>query len=158
MGEGSLLMEGIGELITPMPVLDGWMVIVKPEASFPTPAIYRAWDGGGFESVRGSTTMKDAVEAQDLRAVAQELTNDLERAAGVISEIPGQLIELLKQSGAMGAQMSGSGSACFGIFENEAAAQDASLQLRAELAKDVHLRNSQLFVAPFCPRGVEVAP
>jgi 4-diphosphocytidyl-2-C-methyl-D-erythritol kinase len=158
LGGGSVLMEGIGDRLTPLLPLTGWLVVVKPEVSFSTPSIYRAWDGGEFDSVQGSSQMTRAVAQQDLVDVSNHLSNDLERAAAIISELPNRLVGLIKDSNALGAQMSGSGSACFGIYANEAEAQQAATWLSLELAKDVQLANSQLFVAPFCSRGVEVAP
>lgn len=155
---GSVLMEGIGEKLSPLPHLEGWLLVVKPDVFFSTPAIYRAWDGGGFESVRGSEIMKGCVGMADLKQVANHLSNDLEKAAAQLSDIPALLIGRFNATQPLGAQMSGSGSACFAIFESEKKAQNASLQLKGELAKDVQLHTSQIFVAPFCPHGVQVAP
>lgn len=155
---GSVLMEGIGDILTPLPPLSGWLLIVKPDASFPTPAIYRTWDEGGFQSVEGSPAMREAVTKHDLQAVGKHLSNDLERAATEISDLPTALNSLLKRYAPLGAQMSGSGSACFALFDEQSAADKAAEQLRPELAKDVHLKQSQVFVAPLCQCGVEVAP
>jgi 4-diphosphocytidyl-2-C-methyl-D-erythritol kinase len=155
---GAVLMEGIGERLTPLASLEGWLLVVKPEISFSTPSIYRAWDGGGFASVRGSEPMLRGVAEKDLKGVAVHLSNDLERAAAQISDVPQRLVQLLMGSGALGAQMSGSGSACFGLFETETQVTVAKENFKSELAKDVHLSNSQIFVAPLCERGVEVAP
>ncbi len=152
---GAVLMEGIGEKLMPLSPLSGWLLIVKPEVSLATPSVYCAWDHGEFESRNDTPLLLQTWSRADLSEVAARLGNDLERAAAQITLAPVRLIELLNQSGALGARMSGSGSACFGLFESEITARDAARKLRGELAKDVQLRSSQLFVAPFCERGVE---
>lgn len=153
---GAVVMEGIGDRLTPLAPLSGWLLVVKPELSLSTPSIYRTWDHGGFESRNDTLNLLEIWNGGDLSGLAARLGNDLERAAAQITLAPARLIEILHQSGALGAQMSGSGSACFALFESETAARDGAQKLRAELAKDVQLRHSNLFVAPFCARGVEV--
>ncbi len=152
---GAVLMEGIGEKLTPLSVLSGHLLVVKPEISFGTPAIYRAWDNSEMESRRDTSKMLETWPSGDLTAVAQRLGNDLERAAALQFAIPGQLIQILGESGALGAQMSGSGSACFGIYATEPAARAASEKVASALAKLVPAPNAQLFVAPLVSRGIE---
>lgn len=154
---GAVLMEGIGEKLTPLSPRSGWVLVVKPEESYSTPAIYRAWDGGQFQSRRDTPRLLEAWENGDWGELSARLGNDLERAAAQISDLPAQLTALLRDAGALGAQMSGSGSACFGIFETEIAAQRARERVAAAVAKDVLLAKAQLFVAPFCDFGVQIA-
>ncbi len=154
---GATLMEGIGDRLTPLSPLSGWVLVVKPDVSFATRAIYRSWDHGEFESQKDTPLLLEIWKSADLEAIAKLTGNDLERAAAQISVLPAQLVSVLKNCGAIGAQMSGSGSACFGLFESESAARQAKTKLRAELAKLVRLLNAQVFVAPFCDSGVEIA-
>lgn len=154
---GATLMEGIGEKLTPLAPLLVWVLVVKPEISFATPAIYRSWDRGEFVSRRDTPKLLEIWKSGDLKAIAKRTGNDLERAAAQISDLPAQLVSVLKNCGAIGAQMSGSGSACFGLFESESAARQAETKLCAELAKLVPLINAQVFVAPFCDSGVQIA-
>ncbi len=157
---GAVLMEGIGEKITPLAPLSGWVLVTKPEISFATPAIYRSWDQNQLQSNQDTPCCLEIWgqrdEKSEVRSVAACIGNDLERAAAKISDVPAQLVELLRNCGALGAQMSGSGSACFGIFETEIEAQKGREKLALALAKLVPLQNSQLFVAPFCARGLEI--
>lgn len=152
---GAVLMEGIGEKLTPLAPLSGWLLIVKPQLSLSTPAVYRAWDEGDFKSRNDTPQLLEIWSNGDLNRIAANMGNDLERAAAPITDVPARLIELLNRSGAIGARMSGSGSACFALFASQTAARNAAQQLETALAKDVHLRASHLFVAPFSGRGVE---
>lgn len=154
---GAVLMEGIGERLTGLSPLSGWLVVVKPEESYATPAIYRAWDESEFASQNDTPKLLKIWKSGDLQPISARISNDLERAAARISNAPAQLIPMLRDCGALGAQMSGSGSACFGIFEREAEAQRAAAKLRLELAKWVPLSSAGIFVAPFCEVGVRIA-
>lgn len=153
---GAVLMEGIGEKLTPLSPLSGWLLVVKPELSLSTPSVYSAWDHGRFESKNDTPRILEIWQGGELHYITARIGNDLERAAVQITSAPARLIELLMQVGALGARMSGSGSACFGVYETATAAHSAAQALKTELAKDVQLRSSRLFVAPFCARGVEI--
>ncbi|HEX9997662.1 MAG TPA: 4-(cytidine 5'-diphospho)-2-C-methyl-D-erythritol kinase [Abditibacterium sp.] len=155
---GAVLMEGIGEKLTIMARKSGWLLIIKPEKSFSTPEIYRVWDEQKRFSGNATAQMLADWHRVSISKVAANLGNDLQSAASSISGLPRVCSQLLRECGAIGAQMSGSGSACFGLFESENDAKIAAEKLRVELAKDVQLHQSQLFVAPFCAQGVEFAP
>ncbi len=155
---GAVLMEGIGEKLTEMTPLEGYVLIVKPEESYATPAIYRAWDEGEFQSQNDTPKLLEVWKSGDLSAISAHLGNDLERAAAQISDLPARLVATLQNCAALGAQMSGSGSACFGIFERESEARAAQIQLQAALAKWVLLESARVFVAPFVSVGAQIAP
>jgi 4-diphosphocytidyl-2-C-methyl-D-erythritol kinase len=154
---GAGLMEGIGDKITPLVPLKGWVLIVKPEESYATPAIYRGWDEAGFQSDNKTPALLEIWRENEVGAIAARIGNDLERAAAKISDLPARIVAVLQNSGASGTQMSGSGSACFGIFSTEADALTALKKSKLELAKLVPLSDVRFFVAPFCERGVEIA-
>ena len=60
-----------------------------------------------------------------VRDVAEILENDLEEAAFLICPQIKTIKERLKKAGALGSLMTGSGSAVFGVFEDEDEAQKA---------------------------------
>ncbi|RYZ79589.1 MAG: hypothetical protein EOP06_26915, partial [Proteobacteria bacterium] len=72
------------------------------------------------------------------------------------SHLPARCIELLEAAGTLGARLSGSGSACFGLCSSEADAHEAQSKVEVELAKDVLLQGTTTFVAPLVARGVEL--
>lgn len=146
---GCLLMEGIGEKLTALPSLGGWLVILQGPTVCSTPEIFRAWDALAVESGRASEAM--LAGALNLNYVAATLGNDLTLAAQAAGFDVTPLRELLLERGALGAQMTGSGSAVFGIFAHE-------IYARA-VAKDLDDRREAFglgFVAavPFCNEAV----
>ena len=150
---GAQLMEGIGEKLTPLAPLEGWVVLVKPPVSLATPPMYRAWDESGFQSENATPALRDW---GDLRRVAGKLGNDFARVVGELTPAPLRCVALLREVGAWGAQMSGSGSACYGIFGTREAARVAHLEFREALAKDVLTEGSLTWVVPLVARGVEM--
>ena len=103
-----------------------WLVITKPKAGCSTPAMYRRIDEMG-ESLRQRFTTQEAAEALekgDLAGLCGSLYNVFEEVTALpeLSEIRQEL----RQSGALAAMMTGSGSAVFGIFPEEDAAKVAA--------------------------------
>ena len=103
-----------------------WLVITKPKAGCSTPAMYRRIDEMG-ESLRQRFTTQEAAKALekgDLAGLCGSLYNVFEEVTALpdLSEIRQEL----RQSGALAAMMTGSGSAVFGIFPEEDAAKVAA--------------------------------
>ena len=156
IGGGALLMEGIGERLTPLAPLQGWLLLVKPAVSLATPPMYRAWDESGLATGNMTPDLLWAWESGDLKKVARKIGNDFDRVVDAVTPAPTMCARMLLSVGALGAQMSGSGSACFGLFEDEQRARTAQAQLESEyLAKHVLTQNATTFVAPLVARGVE---
>lgn len=152
---GALVMEGIGEKISPLPPLHATLLILKPPLCLGTPQIYRAWDTGGHVSCQGSESLL-AHWPPAPETLGPLLTNDLERAAADAGFHAEPYLRLLLDSGALGARMTGSGSACFGVFESRMAA-DAGLEvLSSHLNKWDAAQRPQVYLAPLCPKGVEL--
>ena len=125
---GTMLCEGIGERLSPLPELsDCFFVIVKPEIGMSTAESYRIYDeheAAGLEHGDFSA-MNTALEAENIQNVGKALYNALE------CTVPDSVLKIksaLLKVGAEGALMTGSGTAVFGIFqsiEKAAAARDA---------------------------------
>lgn len=151
---GCALLEGIGERLSTLPALDGWVVLICPDQHASTPAVYGRFDEMNADSQRSTPAMLEAVRAGDLNLVGAHLKNDLQMAAQALS-IDTQLpMKLLKEHGAIGACLSGSGAASFGLFasQNEAGAVEESLKTNEELPA-----NYRVFVAPLIEIGCERA-
>lgn len=142
---GTALAEGIGEKLTPLDMApDCFVLVAKPDISVSTKYVYEHLDAAGIERHPDIDGMVAAIEAGSLQGILDRMENVLETvtipAYPVIADIKSRMREL----GAVGSLMSGSGPTVFGIFLEERAAQAACEQLRQDqLAK-------QLFVTTFC--------
>jgi 4-diphosphocytidyl-2-C-methyl-D-erythritol kinase len=128
-----VLAAGIGEDLRPaaaMPDLN--LVLVHPAVSLATPDVYRSYDLGhagcdGCHGAHGPIVMPPSV----IDAIVRR-RNDLEAAAIALEPL---IVSVLDQlSGTPGCQlvrMSGSGTACFGIYGDGAAAGRACVELQA---------------------------
>ena len=123
---GTQLAAGRGEVLSPLPPLtEGWFVIVKPPESFSTAAMYRRLD----ELPLAHTPPLPPLQ-EGLSALAEGLFNSFEAAVPPDSTV-GRIKTQFTDHGALGALLSGSGSAVFGLFDREDAARAAAEALRA---------------------------
>ncbi len=121
-------MQGIGEILVPAPRLPEFgMVLVNPGVAVPTPAVFRARQGG-FTPAANLPTSWPSAEA--MTADLHRCTNDLQAAAIGIQPVIGEVLDVLTAlPGALLARMSGSGATCFAIFPTPAAAAAAASRI-----------------------------
>ena len=140
---GTVLAEGIGEILTPLPALPKcYVLIAKPPISVSTKLVYEKLDSHEIENHPDIDGILEGLEAQDIKKVAACMGNVLEKVT--IEEYPviEQIKNIMKEEGALNAMMSGSGPTVFGIFENKHLARKAADQIRKmELAKQVYVTN-----------------
>ena len=137
---GTALAEGRGEVLTPLPALPRcWVVVCKPDFSVSTPELFRAIDSVRLRRRPDTAGVLQALDQGDLEGVARRMYNVFEDAlpARLYSRVQG-LKKLLIQQGALGANMSGTGSATFGLFREEQTARQAAQILREQCA-DVYV-------------------
>ena len=117
-------MQGIGEILTPVdPVPHGHLVLARADAMLPTAEVFRSLRDGG--STEATPLLSSEISGSVAKIIAAG--NDLQAAAISLSpDIAGVLGRLRGTEGVIAAQMSGSGSACFGLFDNGDAAANAS--------------------------------
>lgn len=135
------LATGRGEQLTPLKnALPMEIVILKPDFSLSTAAIFKAWSPDPQAAPAGHEAFLAAWELQDLKALCSYMHTHLE--ATVRRRYPE--IETLKQhllaAGALRAQMSGSGPSVFGVFADAAAARQACRQFKNLNALCLHTR------------------
>lgn len=123
---GTAFGEGIGEILTPLPAPPAHPIVVaKPPRSAETAGIYRAYDMAQTESTRSIESVISALHSGSVSALAAAVGNDLAPVTrGFIPEVAALERELLAL-GALGASMSGSGTAVYGIFDGEDVATNA---------------------------------
>ena len=123
---GTCLAEGRGEILTDLPPLpDCPIVICKPSFAISTPELFGKVDARKSRIHPDTAGLLSALEAGDLPGVARRMYNVFEDVLSrPQSEVFAIKSELLSH-GAMGAAMTGTGSAVFGLFADEAAAKTA---------------------------------
>lgn len=145
---GTVLSEGIGELLTPLPPIPQCQVLIaKPGISVSTRFVYEHLDAAALRPSEHPDIdgLIKSIRTRDIYGLAARLGNALETVT--IPEYPviAQLKERLRELGAVNSLMSGSGPAVFGIFTNPIAAERAYEELRygqsGILAKSVYLTN-----------------
>ena len=84
--------------------------------------------------------MIDAIRSQNLREVAGRFGNVLELVTGERYPAISRIEQVMRDYGALGAMMSGSGPTVFGLFENRTAAREAQRRIREKsLAGQVYV-------------------
>ena len=137
---GTALAEGRGELLTPLPPLPRcWIVVCKPDFPVSTPELFARIDSVRLRCRPDTEGALAALAAGDLPGVARRMYNVFE---DVLPERQrarvAQIKHILIQSGALGANMSGTGPTAFGLFEEPEPAQDAFRQLK-EICRETFL-------------------
>ena len=127
---GTALVKGRGELVEALPDMPQcFYCIAKPDFSISTPALFAEVDQEQSLWHPDTQTMLQALERQDLLHVAGSVGNTMEPlVASKHSQIQ-QIKQTMLDCGALGAAMTGSGSAVFGVFDAFDMAALASMQL-----------------------------
>ncbi len=113
---GTALVEGIGDLVTPLaPMRGGAFAVLKPSWGISTVEAYRAYDQAPCPNHPDTETLARDLAAGNLQGLAPNMVNVLEQASGHLDEIE-VLRQLLLERGALAARMTGSGSAVYGVF------------------------------------------
>ncbi len=127
---GTVLAEGIGERMTTLrPLGECFAVLVKPPVSISTAQAYAAVDSVRDYSSPSCATDRLLRELDDIKAVGRLLSNDFEYATA-LPEIASLKERMLSLNGCIGACMTGSGSVVYGLFDDEALAEEACAELR----------------------------
>lgn len=144
---GTMLSEGIGEILTPLPAPPAaHLVIAKPDINVSTAFVYGNLHADRLAWHPDIDGMIVALQKGDLDGITDRLGNVLETVTVKAHPVIEQIRELLRKQGAENALMSGSGPTVFGIFkEKETAARAAEAVERGRLAK-------QIFVTTFYNR------
>jgi len=131
---GLASVKGVGEVLWPLPAPDPiWLVIVQPCEGLSTREVFEAYDHG---PAGGTLRRPDRSEAQaalamsDLPRLARAMGNVLEPVSIVKRPLIGNAIAELERLGAGRAMMTGSGSAVYGIFDDEIKARAAGEKIR----------------------------
>ena len=109
--------EGRGERLRALPAMpDCSIVICKPDFSASTPELFRVLDRSVISKRPDNAAMEQALEDSDLSRVARCVHNVFEPVVAADFPQVEQIKHVLISCGAIAAQMTGSGSAIFGII------------------------------------------
>ena len=134
---GHALVQGTGERIEPIELPSFTAVLLPDREGLSTKAVYAELD-----RMNGT---RDPLDPEPLRAVAAsspaelaaDLENDLQPAALSLRPDLERRLELLREAGALGAAVSGSGPTCFGLFEEPEVAREAAASLPGALVTEL---------------------
>ena len=126
---GTMTAAGIGTIFTPLPDMpDCHIVAVKPGFKVSTREAYEKSDSLGYERLKSSSHLVDAICSGNVADIGEALYNRFE---DVIDEPEIDLIKMeMKKCSDLGSIMTGSGSVVFGIFDDEDKAGDCCDELR----------------------------
>ncbi len=117
---GTALTRGRGELVQPLPnTPPRWIVLARPEESLSTPAVYAELRAD--EHSDGAATLALAAGLTEGRLDYDLMHNNLAPAALRLCPAMQGVLDVLQESSDF-AMVSGSGSACFGLFADRSAA------------------------------------
>ncbi len=123
---------GRGEQLIKLPAMPQcWFVLCKPEESYSTKEMYGKLDELECQGKINNIGMAKALEESEIEDIVKCVGNVFEQVLPADSEIF-TIRRRLTDLGASCASMSGSGSAVFGLFTDEAQAQAACETLRKD--------------------------
>ncbi len=125
---GTVLCEGIGEILTPLPPLpDCFVVLAQPPEGVSTAEAYARLDSASLNDRPDHAGMLAALTAGDLAAVGKQLANVFEPALALpaVAAIRRDMAAFSP----LGSRMTGSGSVVYALFADEAQATACAEQL-----------------------------
>ena len=141
---GTARVRGIGEIVEPMPpFLSGYLVVAKPAIGISTAEAFRRFDRAENLRHPDIAALLSVMEKGQLDALSLFMENVLEQSEQ--NETVETLRQELLKNGALAARMTGSGSAVFGLFDNEEAARRCTAALRRDY--------DEVFQCRPCPHG-----
>lgn len=120
-------MQGVGEKLTYLwPIPELHMVLVNPRVAVPTPEVFKRLEGKQNAPMGAVPQTNDLSHFIDWLATQR---NDLQPPAVAFAPLIDDTLSAL--DGARLVRMSGSGSTCFGIYDDAAAAADVAKAISA---------------------------
>ena len=130
---GTQLAKGRGEQLEDLPPLPPCRIVVcKPGFSISTPELFRKLDSVSLRRHPDTAGMLAALDDADLREIGIRMYNVFEDVPDRRMRQTAEIKSVLLDHGALGAMMTGTGSAVFGIFSDFAAAESCAADLKKE--------------------------
>ena len=124
---GTMLSEGIGEILTPLPAPPAcFLVVAKPDLNVSTAFVYGNLHADSLPYHPDVDGMVEALRAGSLKGITDRMGNVLETVTAKKYPVIEQIKGLLRDQGAENALMSGSGPSVFGVFTQRGQAEAAA--------------------------------
>lgn len=131
--EGLLRVGGIGELISPIHINPVYhLVVLKPKEGLITKQVFAAFDNSPDTGSANLERLSQALAQGKLGDIPLYAHNQLQKSAQLMMPKVHLAVEALYKQGAAYAQMTGAGSAVFGVFANESEAREAQDRLYSD--------------------------
>lgn len=128
---GAAVARGIGEELEPLKSLNRtWIVLCKPSTSVSTKEVYKALKVDKIQKHPNTAALIDAMASGDEYFIAKNMYNVLEEVTTKKHTIIKDIEKKMREYGALGSMMSGSGPTVFGIFKNHKNAKNAYQNLK----------------------------
>ncbi len=137
---GTALAEGIGEKLTALPPMPKCPILIaKPAISVSTKRVYEQLRLTEMTEHPRIDLLIENLKKKNLKGIAENMGNILETVTEKEFPVIREIKRLMKENGALGAMMTGSGPAVFGIYHNEKEIRKAYDALKQSgLAKNVY--------------------
>lgn len=132
---GTLLSQGIGDVLNKVkPLKKCYIVLAKPDIGVNTGYAYKQFDEQGKLHTPDKFGMLCAIQSRDLNDICSKMENVFEQFIEVPNRV--DMKEIMRNNGAIGTCMSGSGPTVFGIFNDKESAEKSAEELKV-YAKDI---------------------
>ena len=132
---GTLLSQGIGDVLNKVkPLKKCYIVLAKPDIGVNTGYAYKQFDEQGKLHTPDKFGMLCAIQSRDLNDICSKMENVFEQFIEVPNRV--DMKEIMRNKGAIGTCMSGSGPTVFGIFNDKESAEKSAEELKV-YAKDI---------------------
>lgn len=133
---GPVVMEGRGEIVRKVQDLASvWLVIACPDVFSSTKEVYKYANSRVTDDPGILYNMCSSLKKGDLDGVAKAFMNDLTESATLLHPEIARTMADMREAGALGVQMSGSGSAVVGLVRDEAHGRQISALMAAKGCK-----------------------
>lgn len=130
---GTILCEGIGDKLTPLiPLINFRAIVIKTDSDSSTSDAYKRFDSMHIHTSFNHERVLDAIAQGRIRKLGRSIYNVLEFIThrSVIDDAKNALLE----NKAVAAQMTGSGSAVFGLYKSKRTAEAAYKNIKDRFA------------------------
>jgi 4-diphosphocytidyl-2-C-methyl-D-erythritol kinase len=123
---GISLCEGVGEIIEPLPAMpERHLLLLKPYFGLSTPEVFKQLDKMDKSELIDHKEIIPAVRQGDWGKLGKLTGNALQQAALALRPDLAEYLEILEETASQMVMMTGSGTCCYAVYDNEAACDEA---------------------------------